>query len=64
MINFYHEIYIFVHMGILYLPQQQILLAPPKTIFNIERSNDLMSLLVIPNGDEIKQNSCFVDGGS
>jgi hypothetical protein len=42
-------------MGMLYLPQQQILLAPPKAIFNIERSNDLMSLLVIPNGDEINR---------
>ena len=50
-------------MGMLYLSQQQILLAPSKTIFNIERSNGLISLLVIPNSDEIKQNSCFIDGG-
>jgi GTPase len=61
--NFYHEVYTLFHIGMLSLPQQQILLIALKTGFNIEQSNDFMSLLVAPNVDKIKQKSCFIDGG-
>jgi len=52
--NFYHEVYTLVHIGMLSLPQQQILLIALKTGFNIEQSNDFMSLLVVPKVDKIK----------
>jgi hypothetical protein len=52
--NFYHEFYALVHIGMLSLPHQQILLIALKTGFNIEQSNDFMSLIVVPEVDKIK----------